>query len=72
MASPIEAIKEYAASYTDMVIKNDTITEGLYKEFDVKRGLRDQNGRGVLTGLTNISEIIAQEKVGYELVPVDG
>ena len=72
MASPIEAIKDYAASYTDMVIKNDTIKEGLYAEFDVKRGLRDQNGRGVLTGLTNISEIIAQEKVGYELVPVDG
>ncbi len=72
MASPIEAIKDYAASYTDMVIKNDTIKEDLYSEFDVKRGLRDQKGRGVLTGLTNISEIIAQAKVGYELVPVDG
>ena len=35
------------------------IDQSLYLEYDVKRGLRDSNGKGVLTGLTEISEIVA-------------
>ena len=36
---------------------NDSINKNLYSEYGVKRGLRDENGQGVLTGLTNISDI---------------
>ncbi len=67
-----DEIKSYAARHKKMVIEHDCIPEELYKEFDVKRGLRDQNGRGVLTGLTKISEVISQKKVGDKLEPVDG
>lgn len=36
---------------------SSTIDSTLYEKYEVKRGLRDLNGRGVLTGLTEISEI---------------
>ena len=36
--------------------QNDSISKNLYSEYGVKRGLRDEKGQGVLTGLTNISD----------------
>ncbi len=44
----------------------------LYTKYEVKRGLRDLNGRGVLVGITNVSEVNATEKVGDVLVPCAG
>ena len=52
--------------------RNDRIDAALYKEYDVKRGLRDLNGEGVLAGLTNISDIISKKEVDGKLVPWDG
>ena len=52
--------------------RHDIIDAQLYKEFDVKRGLRDLNGEGVLAGLTNISDIISKKEVDGKLVPCDG
>lgn len=40
--------------------------------YGVKKGLRDRNGRGVLTGLTNISRIKAFDTKDGELIPCDG
>ena len=51
---------------------NSLIEAGLYREYDVKRGLRDVNGKGVLAGLTNISDIIAQREVDGILQPCPG
>ena len=34
------------------------ISQHLYEEYDVKRGLRDSNGKGVLTGLTEIADVV--------------
>ena len=44
----------------------------VYIDFDVKRGLRDVNGKGVLVGVTNISEINSMKEVNGERVPIDG
>ena len=44
-------------SYVEMCISNTTIEPEQYIKFDVKRGLRDVNGKGVVAGLTAISEI---------------
>lgn len=41
---------------------NNRIDNELYVKYDVKRGLRDINGKGVLTGLTEISEIMSSKK----------
>ncbi|MCI8371784.1 MAG: citrate/2-methylcitrate synthase [Lachnospiraceae bacterium] len=48
------------------------IDPSLYEEFGVMRGLRDSNGRGVLTGLTEISDIIAHDIVDGKKIPADG
>ena len=45
---------------------------GLYQKFDVKRGLRESNGRGVLTGLTEISDVNGHKEVNGEFVPIEG
>ena len=50
----------------------DKIDPALYGKYDVKRGLRDLNGKGVLTGLTEVSEIVASKNVDGKSVPCDG
>lgn len=62
----------YAASRSGLVEKNDQISPELYQKYNVKRGLRDLNGKGVVAGLTNISDIISQKEVDGKLVPIDG
>ena len=43
--------------------KSDIIDSELYTRFDVKRGLRDLNGKGVLVGITEISEVNSKKFV---------
>ena len=63
----------YAKSKQDVCIKNDTISDNLFKEYGVNRGLRDVNGKGVLTGLTNVSKITSfKEDADGNRVPCDG
>ena len=52
--------------------QNDTIDPELYTKHEVKRGLRDLDGRGVLTGLTEISTINAYRNIDGELTPIEG
>lgn len=54
------------------LLKNHRIDQQLYQKYDVKRGLRDASGKGVLTGLTEISDVCAYEYVNEEKVPADG
>ena len=50
-----------------------SIDQGLYVKYDVKRGLRDSDGRGVLTGLTEVSDVVAMEEDGAGVrTPIDG
>ena len=53
--------KEKLGEFTELCRKNKIIDPALYGEYDVKRGLRDINGQGVLAGLTEIGEIKAKE-----------
>lgn len=52
--------------------QNGKIDKELYSKYDVKRGLRDINGKGVLAGLTEISEICSTVTVNGETRPCDG
>ena len=52
--------------------RNDTISPRLYDEYGVKKGLRDENGNGVLAGLTNISKITSSKIVDGKKLPCDG
>ncbi len=49
-----------------------TIDPALFTEYDVKRGLRDINGKGVLVGLTEISDVCSTKIVDGEAVPAPG
>ena len=51
---------------------NNAIDKELYTRYEVKRGLRDVNGKGVLAGLTNISDVCAKKVVNGEEVPCAG
>lgn len=53
-------------------MRSGRIDVGLYAEYDVKRGLRDSSGKGVLTGLTEISDVVSFGYVDGEKVPIDG
>ena len=48
------------------------IDPSLYTQYDVKRGLRDSNGKGVLTGLTEISDVSGFREENGERVPIPG
>ena len=56
-------MKEYLA-YVDTLAEKSkaccVVDSKYYEQYDVKRGLREENGKGVLVGLTNISEIKAK------------
>lgn len=67
-----EELREYACKKKPMCIDNDTISDELFKEYGVNRGLRDLNGKGVLTGLTNISKIISFKEEDGQRIPCDG
>ena len=44
----------------------------LYEKYEVKRGLRDLNGKGVLAGLTNISDVCAKKIEGISVAALQG
>lgn len=66
------SITDYTDEQVKLCVKNDQIDKNLYQEYGVKRGLRDEQGQGVLTGLTNISQITAFKNVNGEKIPCDG
>ena len=47
-------------------LENSSIAADDYVRYDVKRGLRDLNGKGVLAGLTEISDIVSKKMVDGE------
>lgn len=56
----------------DNLYNNHKIDQNLYLEYDVKRGLRDAAGKGVLTGLTEISDVVSYDFVEGTKVPCEG
>lgn len=68
----IEKLNNYTQKNQEICLKNDSIASRLYDEYGVNLGLRDENGNGVLTGLTNISKITSSTIVNGQKIPADG
>lgn len=51
---------------------NDQINPNLYQEYDVKRGLRYSDGRGVLVGLTQVGDVVGYEVRDGKKIAVPG
>ena len=72
------AVSEYSKvtpeleQLAQLCLSNSSIDPQDYARYDVKRGLRDLNGNGVVAGLTEVSEVYAKEKVDGQAVPVPG
>lgn len=60
------------ANLTQRCIDNSKIDPDLYTKLKVYRGLRDQDGRGVLTGLTEISDVTSFEERDGQRIPIPG
>ena len=58
--------------YKQMCLDEGAIDLSLYTKYSVNRGLRDLNGKGVLTGLTEISEIQSKKNVDGVDIPCEG
>lgn len=58
-----EEISKYSSSMIDQYKDIYKIDVNLYDEYNVKRGLRDKNGNGVLAGISDISRIDAYKLV---------
>lgn len=72
MSRNYSEITDEIIKLSQLCYKDNNIHPDLYTEHKVYRGLRDLNGKGVLTGLTQISEIEAFETVNGERVPCEG
>ncbi len=72
MAKKFSEITPQIVSLMDKCIQNSTIDTELYSKYEVKRGLRDINGKGVLTGLTDISEVRSYTVVDNDMIPCEG
>ncbi len=68
----INEITPEILDYAHMCNDSGVINPELYTKYDVKRGLRDINGKGVVAGLTHISDIISSKVVDGKSVPCDG
>lgn len=73
--SMMELEEELNSKFNDLVdycLVSGAIDQDLYNEYDVKRGLRDANGKGVLTGLTEISDVCGYSNQKGRKVPCEG
>lgn len=71
----LEIGSEYQDKFRQLVkecTRSGSINLDLYTEYDVKRGLRDSSGAGVLTGLTEIADVNAYKTEHGRKVPTDG
>ena len=67
-----EQLKGRMKFFEQELLKHHHIDPNLYVEYDVKRGLRDSAGKGVLTGLTEISDVTGYKLVNGRRIPADG
>lgn len=68
----LEETKEYVTQLSKLALDCSMLDTELYKKYEVKRGLRDINGKGVLAGLTRIGEVHSYIIDENEVVPVPG
>ena len=56
----------------EQCLKTDSFKAELYEQYDVKKGLRDRNGKGVIVGLTSVSEVNGSTEINGEKIPSPG
>ncbi|MBN2339872.1 MAG: citrate synthase [Deltaproteobacteria bacterium] len=65
-------MENFFKALSSEVMQNDSISDEMFKKYNVKRGLRNENGSGVLVGLTEISSVMGYTKYDEEIIPCEG
>ena len=63
---------QFMQKLEELTVQASQIDKELFETYNVKRGLRNQDGSGVLVGLTNIGDVVGYEKKDNNIVPVEG
>ncbi len=73
MKDSYSEITDYIRKMANLSNRNHHILPDMYREHNVNRGLRDMNGNGVVTGLTEVSTVLSKEKApDGTLIPCHG
>lgn len=72
MTANTEVLEEEIGCLENQLLHSHRINPNLYIEYDVKRGLRDSAGKGVLTGLTEISDVNGYQLINGRRIPAEG
>lgn len=72
IVSQIENTDNLIQLLAEKAEKNNKIPEALYQKYDVRRGLRNPNGTGVLVGLTEVGNVEGYELVDGKKIPAEG
>lgn len=65
-------IKEKLKAYAEKIEKESTIDRDIYEKYNIKRGLRNKNGTGVLVGVTKLGDVCGYEIKDGEKIPAEG
>jgi len=68
----MQPLTEFMQKLEEITVKASQIDKELFETYNVKRGLRNQDGSGVLVGLTNIGDVIGYEKKDNIITPCEG
>jgi len=68
----MQPLNEFMQKLEEITVKASQIDKDLFDTYNVKRGLRNQDGSGVLVGLTNIGDVIGYEKTDNQVTPCEG
>lgn len=58
--------------WSKVIEQTNTIDPKLYPEYNIKRGLRNENGTGVLVGITRVGSVIGYRKENDKKIPIEG
>ena len=64
--------KNFIVEKCEMCLSNDSFSPDMYAKYDVKKGLRDSHGNGVVVGLTTVSQVNGTRLINGEKVPARG
>ena len=68
----IQEYREFIEKKCEECRRQDTVAAELYTKYDVKKGLRDSVGNGVVVGMTSVSHVDGTEEVDGVKMPIDG
>jgi citrate synthase len=68
----MQPLNEFMQKLEEITVKASQIDKNLFDTYNVKRGLRNQDGSGVLVGLTNIGDVVGYEKKDNQIIPCEG